>query len=1099
MCTSKANFNGGFKKLQKVNRLQSRVYHNAKFKHSTKKSFANNKSELENINVPTYNNTISVSHITPVHSLDNNDTRAYLKVTIFDIEFKGLLDSGSQISIVGGQAYNYFKDFTTIHKSRDLEFIRTANDSTSRVIGYLFLPVSLRNKTRLIKFFVVPGVATELLFGLNFWKEFNIAPDVLSLLQNREHLHMSNQVNSITTANRVIHDFDTLTYDEREKAKDVIRQFEEISAERVGLGRTHLVSHTIDTGDHPPIKQRYYVVSPAKLAELNKHLDQMLKDDVVEPSNSPWNNPVTLAVKSDGTSRFCLDSRKLNSVSKHDAYPMPYISHILDQLRNAKYLSSIDLKSSYYQVPLDSLESKEKTAFTIPGRGLYHFKVMCFGLTAAPATQQRLMDRLFGPEFDSRVFVYIDDLILVTPPGPDAFHDHLQLLLKVKDRLRFAHLTINMGKCQFFRRQLKFLGHVVDEYGLRTDPDKVRAIVDFPTPTCRKDVKRFLGTASYYRRFIKNFSHRASSLNALTSTRKGAPPFIWTTEADQAFNDLKLALSTSPVLVCPDFSKDFAVHCDASDFGIGGALTQVIDGEEHPVAYCSRSLTPAERNYSATEREALAVVHVVEHFRPYLEGSRPFRVITDHASLKWFLNLKNPTGRLARWGCRLSAYNFIIEHRSGSQNVVPDALSRSVPVAAVNTDASGDAWYNNILKRCTERPRACPNFQIINGRLFRFTKSSNKLCGDFQWKEVVPIEHREDIIRNSHSVPLAAHLGVAKTYKKLKLRYFWPGMYKDTADFIKNCNTCNSYKHSSLAPPGFMGEPKICCRPFQCISIDLVGPLPMSRQQNTYLLVVVCCFTKYCLLFPLRRATGRVIAQRLEDHVFLIHGIPQTVICDNGPQFISHEVHALYEKYNIPQVHMGPVYCPQVNTVERYNRTIITAVSSFVEDDHRTWDVNIHKIQFAMNTAVNESTSYTPFFLVHGREAVANGNIYREFENIQELTILPRDTHASNLGHLTDVFVKVRESLRKAHERNVKYYNNKRRDISFNVGDYVWRRTYKQSAANKYFSAKLAPKYERCKVIRKLSRLVYELEDENGKYLGKWHIKDFKNLDTSGD
>jgi len=226
--------------------------------------------------------------------------------------------------------------------------------------------------------------------------------------------------------------------------------------------------------------------------------------------------------------------------------------------------------------------------------------------------------------------------------------------------------------------------------------------------------------------------------------------------------------------------------------------------------------------------------------------------------------------------------------------------------------------------------------------------------------------------------------------------------------------------------------------------------------------------------------------------VFLVHGIPQTVISDNGSQFVGSEVQGLLAKYHVPQVHLGPVYCPQVNTVERYNRTVVTALSSYVENDHRTWDVHISKVQFALNTAVNESTSYSPFMLVHGREAVADGSLYPSASAVDELVIEPRDRYATDLGYLRDIFVKVKRLLEKAHDRNVKYYNQKRRDVVFEVGDFVWKRTYVQSAGSKYFSAKLAPKYERCKIVKKLSPLVFELENEQGKPLGRWHVKDFK-------
>lgn len=1020
-----------------------------------------------------------------VQMISGYDDRPYMSIDILGSMYRGLLDSGSEISIINSALLEKISNEISINKSYDLDYVITANGSKSPVSGYVNLPVTVGAATVVVKFYVVPGIAVRLLLGINFWQAFNIAPEILSFCPLKSGRTASD---GLVSEVKYIHGFDSLSVLEQKQAEQIIGEFEQVAAENKGLGCTPLITHKIDTGDAAPIKQRYYMMSPSKLAELNRQLDEMLENDVVEPSSSPWNSPVTIVPKADGTWRFCLDSRKLNAVTKHDAYPLPYITHILDQLGNAKYLSSIDLKSAYWQVKLADNDSKEKTAFTVPSRGLFQFKRMCFGLTSASATQQRLMDLLFGPEYGNKIFRYLDDVVVVSA----SFEEHIRLLRVVLERLRCANLTINLSKCRFFRKQLKYLGYVVDEYGLRTDPDKVKAIVDFPTPRCRKDVKSFLGTASYYRRFIKNFSQIAGPLNALTTTRKGAPPFVWSTAADKAFHELKRALSSAPVLACPNFSLPFTVHCDASSFGVGGTLTQEINGEEHPVAYCSRSLSSAERNYSATEREALAVVFVVEHFRPYLEGGEQFKIITDHASLKWFLNLKNPSGRLERWGCRLSPYNFVIEHRRGKDNVVPDALSRSVPVALVDCEV-GDPWYLNIFKRVQNKPESCPNFQIQEGRLFRYTKSKTKLKSDFEWKEVIPFEKRQDVISENHCHPKAAHLGTTKTYKRMKLRYYWPGMFQDTKRYVSDCTVCKSYKHANQSTPGFMGSAKVCSRPFQCISIDLVGPLPSSRLLNTYLLVVVCCFSKYCLLFPLRRATGKVIAQRLEDHVFLVHGVPQTVIVDNGSQFTGLEVRDLLEKYQIPQIHYSPVYCPQVNTVERYNRTIVTAIASFVGSDHRTWDSNIHKIQFALNTAENETTSYSPFFLVHGREAVPDGNLYTAYKNINEIVFDSRRDYVDKLGELKSIFDMVKTEISKAHERNAKYYNKHRRDLSFEEGDFVWKKSYKQSDAGKYFSSKLAPKYVRCKVVKKLSRLVYVLEDENGRNLGKWHVKDLKS------
>lgn len=1042
--------------------------------------------------VTSFFSTYKVAAVRDVIVKPVGDDRPFLSVDIFGQRFSGLLDSGSAISIVGSELFEHFSQIgVKLQGCNDLSHITTANNSEAKIEGCLFLPVEFDGSTKVIRFYVVPDISTSLIFGVDFWKSFNLAPDIFGEF-TYSHDSPRNSVAQISC----LHPLDRLNLSQRAVVNDVIRQFEEIFFEKKGLGRTHLLCHNIDTGNSPPLKQRYYPLSPERLEVLNKQVDDMLVQDVIEKSDSAWNNPTLFAPKSNGELRFCIDSRKLNAVSKHDAYPLPYISSILDSLRDAKFLSSIDLKSAFWQVLL-SPSSREKTAFTVPGRGLFQFKVMCFGLTGAPATQQRLMDTLFGPEFNGKVFVYLDDIVIVS----STFEEHISLLFRVLERLKYAKLTINLSKSQFFRKELKYLGYVVDEMGLRTDPSKISSMVEFPTPTSRKEVKRFLGTASYYRRFINNFSSIAAPLNVLTTTSKNAPPFEWTEEAEKSFNDLKSALVSAPVLACPDFSKQFSVHCDASSYGIAGALTQVLDdGHEHPVAFASRSLNRAERNYSATEREALAVVFSVEHFRPYLEGGPQFKVVTDHSSLKWFFNLSNPTGRLARWGCRLSPYDFIVEHRKGKDNVVPDALSRVVPKVCEINSVITDSWYKKLLAKCTQFPKSCPNYIVNDCKLYRYSKNKFGFNNDFVWREVVPSEKRLDVLKECHSSDTTIHSGIFKTYKRLSLRYFWPKMYNDVVNFVKQCDTCHAYKFSQSSPAGFMGDSKVCSRPFQTISIDLVGPLPRSRAGYTFIFVVLCCFTKYVMLFPLRRAVGKTIAQRLEEDVFLKHGVPRTVIADNGSQFTGSELKSLFRKYDIPQVHLTPRYCPQVNSVERYNKSVMTAISILVKDDHRCWDGTLAKVQFAMNTAVNETTRFTPFFLVHGREAVASGKVYgTQNDSELDLACASRDSHATRLGGLQDVFDKVGSAIDAAHRKSAIYYNKGRQSVEYQIGDIVWKKTFPLSDASKFFMAKLAPTYDKCRVIGKPSHLVYDLERvTTGKPLGSWHVQHLRS-DWSSD
>lgn len=1024
-----------------------------------------------------------------------DDIRPYLKIKVCNFEIFALADSGASLSILGNGSHLDFIKFGFEMQQTESSSCNVANGVIVQSIGYIFVPVTFNNVTQVIKFFVIPNIVTDVILGVDFWHAFRLAPELFDNIAymkppnkyfNFCHAVGSEQVHSIQS-------YDHLSPTQQELANAVVGKFKDISSEVKGLGRTSLVEHVIDTGDAIPIKTKQYPLSPEKRAILSSELDRMLKLDVVTPCESPWNNPALLVQKANGEWRFCLDCRRLNAVSKGDSYSIPYIPQILDSLKEAKYLSSIDLSSSFWQIPL-SESSQEKTSFNVMGRGVYKFKVMPFGLCGAPARQQRLMDMLIdhnltGDIENGFVYCYIDDIVICSSD----FQTHLVLLNRVLDKLKMANLTINFAKSKFFRKSIKYLGYVVDEYGLRTDPEKVSAILNFPIPTTPREVKIFLGTCSWYRRFIRNFSTIAAPLNRLTSKGKKAPAFQWSEEAENAFNTLKNALVSAPILAVPDFNKPFTVHADASSYGIGGMLSQTIDGQEHPIAYVSRSLNKCERNYSATEREALAVLFSVEKFQAYL-GSRRFKVITDHSSLKWFMTLENPSGRLARWGCRLSQFNFDIEHRKGTDNVVPDALSRLMKVDAVNLvgdDAVSDEWYDKVLNGCRSFPANFPNFCIRDGKLFRLCKSKYNLLREFDWKEVVPKGKRRGVLEANHCEPTAAHFGVFKTHRRLSLTYFWPGMYKDVVEFVKACDVCAAYKHSQKLTPGLMGQPKVCHRPMQVVSIDLVGPLPRSRAGFTFLFVVTCCFSKYTLLFPLRRATSALVAKHFERHVILEHGVPETVITDNGVQFTGSEFKQLMKRYNVPKVFYGPRYTPQVNLVERFNKTVMTAVASYVEENHRTWDEKLHQIRFAINSAVNESTGFTPFFLVHAREPVINGSFYKDVDQ-DYAEAMPREEYAGEFGCLKEIFQQVRLRLLKAHETNSRHYNLRRRPARFSVGDAVWKRTYVQSDAQKFKMAKLAPKYEKCRVKTVLSPLVYELERLDGHPIGSWHIKDLK-------
>ena len=448
---------------------------------------------------------------------------------------------------------------------------------------------------------------------------------------------------------------------------ELLSEFADVfSASPTDLGRTDLVQHEINTGNAAPIRQGARRLPIHLKREAEEHVQDMLKRDIIEPSNSPWASPVVLVKKKDGSTRFCVDYRALNDVTIKNSWPLPRTDDCFDALTGSQWFSTLDLCSGYWQVEM-SEQDKPKTAFTT-GKGLYQFRVMSFGLCNAPATFERLMEGVLAGLPWEICLLYLDDVIVHAPTVAEEF----TRLQTVFQRLRNAKLKLSPKKCFLLQRSVSFLGHVISNEGVSTDPKKVEAVRDWPNPQTVKDVRRFLGLSSYYRRFIKNFADIARPLHKLTEEGR---EFKWSSECEDAFNQLKRALTTTPVLAFPTTNDPFILDTDASNTGAGAVLSQVQDGHEKVIAYFSRTLTKSERNYCVTRKELLAVILAVKAFHHYLCGKK-FLIRTDHRALKWLLKFKNPEGQLARWLELLATYDFTIEHRSGMQHGNADSLSR---------------------------------------------------------------------------------------------------------------------------------------------------------------------------------------------------------------------------------------------------------------------------------------------------------------------------------------------------------------------------------------------------------------------------------------
>jgi len=433
--------------------------------------------------------------------------------------------------------------------------------------------------------YVIPSISQRLILGIDFWRVFSLAPNILG------------SINCLESETKELGDQYPLSEFQRRQLETVKEMFPNF--EHKGLGRTDWIKHDIDIGEAKPVKQRYYPVSPAVEKLLYTEIDRMLSLGVIEPSQSAWSSPVRLVVKPNEV-RLCLDARKLNEATKKDAYPLQSIMGILARLPKAINISKLDLKDAYWQIGL-SEEAKPLTACTVPGRALFQFTVMPFGLCNAPSTMCRLMDTLIPPDLRYCVFGYLDDLCIVS----EDFSSHLTVLVRIANQFKKANLTLNIAKSHFCVTKVNYLGYVIGSGGITTDPSKVSCIVNWTTPKNLKQVRGFLGVCGWYRRFIKNYSDVTFPITEVLSSKK---TFKWTEAAQTAMNTLKNLLTAAPVLQNPDFDRKFYLHCDASDFGIGAVLVQISkDGEEMPIAFMSRKLSKSQRNYSVTERECLAV------------------------------------------------------------------------------------------------------------------------------------------------------------------------------------------------------------------------------------------------------------------------------------------------------------------------------------------------------------------------------------------------------------------------------------------------------------------------------------------------------------
>ena len=884
--------------------------------------------------------------------------------------------------------------------------------------------------------------------------------------------------------NQMKHGVTGLTRTEASKLHGLLREYAHIISTSDGdIGRTSVVRHSINTGDALPVRLPARRLPFHQREKVRQLVDNMLSRGVIEPATGPWSSPIVLVPKKDGSTRFCVDFRHLNNLTRKDAHPLPRIDDTLDTLSGARWFSTLDLASGYWQVELNPAD-REKTAFVTPF-GLHQFCVMPFGLCNAPSTFQRLMEHVLAGLHWTSCLVYLDDIIIFSK----TLEDHLQQLREVFERLEKAGLKVKPSKCCLLRKRVRYLGHIISETGVQTDPDKTRCIAEWSQPTDLKELRQFLGFASYYRRFVRNFAHIAAPLYHLTEKGKN---WCWNDNCEEAFSALKRRLTSAPVLSFPRFDQEFTLDVDASAIGLGAVLSQEVHGVEQVVAYASRTLSKAERQYCATRREMLALVWGTRQFRPYLYGRR-FRVRTDHNALRWLQSFREPEGQVARWLELLSEFNFEVAHRAGAKHANADGLSRTPCRQCGETDPpfggrdnsstllTSETVESNTLSTESWLPRwsieelhdlqsadpdlqpvihwlekglvpeQCPthgshHLQSLWAQRQQLTLRSGLLYR--QWEDipnggmhkrlqlVLPQTLINAVLTEVHNSATGGHLGVTKTLEKAR-RFYWPGQRRDVEDWCRSCTTCGARKSPTKRLHAPMQLERVG-QPMQRVAMDILGPLPETPRGNKYVLVISDYFTKWSEALPMANMEATTVARLFVSEFACRFGTPESLHTDQGRNFESTLIKEMCRLLGIHKTRTTPYHPQSDGLVERLNRTILNMLSISAAEHERDWDLHLPTVMLAYRSSVQETTGATPFSLMFGREVRLPVDIMFGTPPSYPPPASPSEYAHHLRERLHQAYRLVREHA-SAQQRRQKYLCDRRAGgLPFNVGDRVW-------------------------------------------------------------
>lgn len=843
----------------------------------------------------------------------------------------------------------------------------------------------------------------------------------------------------------------------------VLSKFADLFSEPVGLPPSRHCDHSIPlVPGANPFTVRPYRYPPALKDEIEKQVQEMLAQGVIQKSRSPFASPVLLVKKKDRSWRFCVDYRYLNAMTAKSKYPVPIFDQLMDELVTAKWFSKLDLRAGYHQIRL--LPGEEpKTAFQTH-MGHFEFRVMAFGLTGAPNTFLDAMNTTLAPVLRKCALVFFDDILIYSP----TFESHIAHLNSVLQLLQQDQWKVKLSKCAFAQTSISYLGHIISDHGIATDPAKILVVKEWPIPTSTKELRGFLGLAGFYRKFVRHFGMIS---RPLTDLLKKNTVFVWTSEHQQAFELLKDALSSAPVLALPDFSAPFCIYTDACKTGIGAVLMQ----KGHPLAFLSKALGPKNQGLSAYEKEYLAIIIAVGHWRSYLQLAE-FQIFTDHQSLVQLNEQRLHTIWQQKLYSKLAGLQYRIVYKKGSDNVAADALSRYPGEAQVfHISQCTPTWVQEVIQHYQNDPVAQELLVQLavtasnSSSPFTLTQGIIRYKGRVWLGNNLPLQSK--VISALHDSAIGGHSGFPVTYKRIKQLFYWKGMKSDILKFVQTCGTCQQAKPDRSRYPGLLSPLPIPPHAWHSISMDFIEGLPKSGSMDC-ILVVVDRFSKYSHFLALSHPfSAAKVAKLFLDNIYKLHGMPDSIVSDRDRVFTSNFWQQLFTLTGT-QLCMSSAYHPQSDgQTERVNQCIETYLRCFVHACPNKWSLWLSVTEFWYNTNFHSAVGRSPFEVLYGHSPRHFGLQTTEAVLVAELTAWLQEREViSNL---------VRQHLLRAQARMKRQADKQRSEREFSVGDQVYLKLqpYVQSSVTARSNQKLSFRFFGPYVIlERIGQVAYKLK-----------------------